>query len=129
MNIKAIKNDSTYRRIAQLTVPIVLQNLLTAAVNSTDAVMLNFVGQAHISAVSLAAQYASILFNILYGLGTGISMLGAQYYGKGDLKTVESVAQNSLVLSLFRHALALPSASYHRWFILHPHSFVFSRMF
>ena len=100
MNIKAIKNDSTYRRIAQLTVPIVLQNLLTAAVNSTDAVMLNFVGQAHISAVSLAAQYASILFNILYGLGTGISMLGAQYYGKGDLKTVESVEGIALRFSV-----------------------------
>ena len=92
MNIQKITNDSTYRRIAQLTLPIVLQNLLTAAVSSTDAIMLNFVGQAHISAVSLAAQYASIHFNILYGLGTGISMLGAQYYGKGDLKTVEGIA-------------------------------------
>ena len=62
--------------------------------------MLNFVGQAHISAVSLAAQYASILFNILYGLGTGISMLGAQYYGKGDLKTVESVEGIALRFSV-----------------------------
>ncbi len=100
LNIQKIKNDSTYRRIAQLTLPIVLQNLLTAAVSSTDAVMLNFVGQAHISAVSLAAQYASILFNILYGLGTGISMLGAQYYGKGDLKTVEAVEGIALRFSV-----------------------------
>ena len=53
--MKNIKIDSTYRQIARLTIPIVLQNLLTAAVNSTDAIMLNFVGQAHISAVSLAA--------------------------------------------------------------------------
>ncbi|MBR6088974.1 MAG: MATE family efflux transporter [Anaerolineaceae bacterium] len=87
----SIANDKTYRRIARLAIPIVLQNLLTAAVNSTDAIMLNFVGQAHISAVSLAAQYAAILFNVLYGLGTGIAMLGAQYYGKGELKTVEAV--------------------------------------
>ncbi|MBQ6508893.1 MAG: MATE family efflux transporter [Flexilinea sp.] len=100
MNIQKITNDSTYRRIAQLTLPIVLQNLLTAAVSSTDAIMLNFVGQAHISAVSLAAQYASILFNILYGLGTGISMLGAQYYGKGDLKTVEAVEGIALRFSV-----------------------------
>ena len=87
----SITNDKTYRRIARLAIPIVLQNLLTAAVNSTDAIMLNFVGQAHISAVSLAAQYAAILFNVLYGLGSGIAMLGAQYYGKGELKTVEAV--------------------------------------
>lgn len=98
--MKNIKIDSTYRQIARLTIPIVLQNLLTAAVNSTDAIMLNFVGQAHISAVSLAAQYAAILFNVLYGLGTGIAMLGAQYYGKGELKTVEAVEGIALRFSL-----------------------------
>lgn len=54
-----------YAQITKLTIPIVLQNLLSAAVNSADVVMLNYVGQAHISAVSLAAQYASILFMIL----------------------------------------------------------------
>ena len=100
MKISSIKNDRTYRQIARLTIPIVLQNLLTAAVNSTDAIMLNFVGQAHISAVSLAAQYAGILFNVLYGLGTGIAMLGAQYYGKGELKTVEAVEGIALRFSL-----------------------------
>ena len=57
-----------YRQLTRLAVPIVLQNLLSAAVNSADVVMLNFVGQAHISAVSLATQYASVLFMILYGL-------------------------------------------------------------
>mgnify|MGYP002509371036 CR=1 FL=1 len=59
-----------YGQIAKLTIPIVLQNLLSTAVNSADVVMLNYVGQAHVSAVSLAAQYANILFMILYGLGT-----------------------------------------------------------
>ena len=78
-------------QIASLTIPIVLQNLLSALVSSTDAVMLNFVGQAQISAVSLAGQYTSILINIFFGLGTGVAMLGAQYYGKKDLKTVENV--------------------------------------
>lgn len=85
------QKQNYYGQIAKLTVPIVLQNLLSAAVNSADVVMLNYVGQAHISAVSLAAQYASILFMILYGLGTGVTMLSAQYYGKGDMRTVHLV--------------------------------------
>ena len=94
MSPKANSPD-LYRQIAKLTLPIVLQNLLSAAVNSADVVMLNFVGQAHISAVSLAAQYASILFMILYGLGTGVTMLAAQYYGKKEMRAgevVESIA-------------------------------------
>ena len=77
-----------YGKIAKLTGPIILQNLLSAAVTSADVIMLNFVGQEHISAVSLAAQYATILFMILYGLGTGVTMLSAQYFGKGDMRAI-----------------------------------------
>ena len=69
---------SVYGRIVKLTGPIIIQNLLSAFVTSADVVMLNFVGQEHISAVSLATQYATVLFMILYGLGTGVTMLSAQ---------------------------------------------------
>ena len=89
-----------YSRITRLTGPIILQNLLSAAVSSADVIMLNFVGQEHISAVSLATQYASILFMILYGLGTGVTMLSAQYYGKGDIRAVEAVQGIALRFSV-----------------------------
>ncbi len=94
------KEHPAYRRIIRLTAPIILQNLLSAAVNSADVVMLNFVGQAHISAVSLASQYASVLFMVLYGLGTGVTMLSAQYYGKGDLRAVNAVEGIALRFSV-----------------------------
>ena len=68
-----------------------IQNLLSAAVSSADVVMLNYVGQSSISAVSLASQYASVLFMVLYGLGTGATMLCAQYYGKGDMRAIQAV--------------------------------------
>ena len=44
----------------KLTIPIIIQNLLSAAVNSADVIMLNYVGQSAISAVSLAANYSNI---------------------------------------------------------------------
>lgn len=91
---------ATYSRIAKLTVPIILQNLLSAAVNSADVVMLNYIGQEHISAVSLAAQYATILFMVLYGLGTGVTMLSAQYFGKGDMRAVNAVEGIALRFSI-----------------------------
>ena len=89
-----------FRKIAKLTGPIVLQNLLSAAVSSADVLMLNAVGQAHVSAVSLAANYASILFMVLYGLGTGVTMLSAQYFGKGDMKAVDAVEGIALRFSI-----------------------------
>lgn len=89
-----------YRQITKLVVPIVIQNLLNAAVNSADVVMLNYVGQAHIAAVSLAAQYSSILFMVYYGLSTGATMLCAQYYGKKDMRAIQVVEGIALRFSV-----------------------------
>ena len=105
--------DSTgfYRQIFKLVLPIVIQNLLSAAVSSADIVMLNYVGQSSISAVSLASQYASVLFMVYYGLGTGATMLCAQYFGKGDMHAIEVVEgialRFSLVISLAFASVAL----------------------
>lgn len=94
-----------YGRIARLTIPIVLQNLLSAAVNSADVVMLNFVGQNHIAAVSLATQYAAVLSCVFYGLGTGSTILCAQYFGKGDMKAINVVEGIALRFSVIVSAL------------------------
>ena len=102
------QDPGLYRRIAKLTIPIVLQNLLSTAVQSADVVMLNFVGASHISAVSLAAQYANVLFMVFYGLGTGATMLCAQYYGKGDLRAIEVVEGIALRFSMGAAALFAP---------------------
>lgn len=103
--------NNFYPQIMRLVVPIVIQNLLSAAVNSADVVMLNEVGQSSISAVSLAANYAGILFMIYYGLGTGASMLSAQYWGKGEIqaiRVIEGIAiRFSLLISLCFSGFAL----------------------
>lgn len=103
--------DRFYPQIMKLVIPIIIQNLLSAAVNSADVVMLNYVGQSSISAVSLAANYAGVLFMVYYGLGTGASMLSAQYWGKKDLqaiRVVEGIALRfSIVISLCFSAFAL----------------------
>lgn len=92
MKLLHSKDDKNfYRRIFQLVTPIVVQNLLSAAVGSADVIMLNYVGQSSISAVSLATQYTSILFMFFYGLGTGATMLCAQYYGKGEYEPIRVV--------------------------------------
>lgn len=105
MNTKKItskmKNDPFYSQIWKLVLPIIIQNLLSAAVNSADVIMLNYVGQSSISAVSLASQYAGILFSVYYGLGTGATMLCAQYYGKGDMRAIQVVEGIALRFSLF----------------------------
>lgn len=95
-----LKKDTFYSQIIKLVLPIVIQNLLSAAVSSADVMMLNYVGQSSISAVSLASQYANVLFMVFYGLGTGATMLCAQYYGKGDMHAIQIVEGIALRFSL-----------------------------
>lgn len=106
-----LTKDKFYEQIIKLVIPIVIQNLLSAAVSSADVVMLNYVGQSSISAVSLAANYASVLFMIYYGLGTGATMLSAQYWGKKDIQPIRAVQgiamRFSLIISLGFSAFAL----------------------
>ena len=89
-----------YRSAVRLTLPIVVQNLLSATIASTDVVMLNYVGQSAVSAVSLAANYTSIFFMLVYGIGTGVTMLASQYHGKGDLEAMHMVQGIALRFSM-----------------------------
>ena len=92
--------NSINKKIWVVALPIILQNLIDAAVNSADVLMLNYVGQSSISAVSLANSMIGVFFMFLYGIGTGIAMLSAQYYGKGDLSTIEKVEGIGLKFAL-----------------------------
>jgi len=80
-----------YKRTLRITLPIALQNLMDAAVSSADVIMLSFVSQSALAASSLAGQIAFVLFNLVYGLSSGAAVLSAQYWGKGDKRTVERV--------------------------------------
>lgn len=97
--IKAI--DPGFRaQMYKLLIPLVIQNLLNAAVSSSDVVMLNYVSQSSISAVSLAANYAQVLGSVFYGLGTGATLLCAQYYGKKDFRAIQAVQGIALRFSM-----------------------------
>lgn len=98
------------RKILVVAVPIILQNLIDASVNSADVLMLNYVGQSAISSVSLANSMIGIFFMFLYGIGTGIAMLAAQYYGKGDMDTIEKIEGIGLKAALFVAGLGAAAA-------------------
>lgn len=83
--------ETFYKPVLRLVFPVVLQRLLSVAVSSADVLMLSRVGQEAMSAASLASQYTHILLLVYIGLGTGITMLCAQYWGKRDLQAIELV--------------------------------------
>lgn len=103
-----------YKKLAVLVLPIAVQNLMTALVSASDALMLGFLDQSSLSAVSLATQVQFVL-NLFYAVLTiGSTVLAAQYWGKGDFRSVEKILAAALKSALlvavvfFFAALAVP---------------------
>ena len=100
---------------SRLAFPIMIQNLIGTLVNMADTVMLGYVSQTAMSASSLANQFTFILFCLYYGMAAGTSVLCAQYWGKGDKKTVEKILglaeRISLIVSavFFAVSFAMPT--------------------
>lgn len=80
-----------YKALAAIVIPISIQNLLGCLVNSCDILMLGYVGQDELAAVSLANQYMFILWGFFFGINSATTIMNSQYWGKGDVKTIQAV--------------------------------------
>ncbi|MBR6397198.1 MAG: MATE family efflux transporter [Lachnospiraceae bacterium] len=99
--MKKLKVDiSFYKKLWVIVFPIIIQNLVASAVSSADVIMLNYVGQSAITAASLAVQYANVVSCVFFGMGTGATMLCAQYWGKGDKASIEKIEGIALRINI-----------------------------
>ena len=86
-----IDNKAFYQKLGRLALPIAFQSLMLAAVAAGDALMLGRVAQNEMTAVSLATQVQFVQNMFLMAVTAAGSILGAQYWGKGDRDTVRSL--------------------------------------
>lgn len=93
--------ESFNRKLFAMVLPIAFQSFMTAAVSASDAIMLGFIEQESLSAVSLAGQLVFIINIIITVLMQGTSMLAAQYWGKGDAERVEMILGLAVRYSLY----------------------------
>ena len=81
-------NKYFYRRLWKTAAPITFQSLMLALVAACDALMLGRVAQEQMTAVSLATQVQFVQNMFLMAITAAGSILGAQYWGKGDRPTM-----------------------------------------
>lgn len=101
MKLGLFSDKIFYTKLTKLTFPIVMQSLMLAAVAAADALMLGSVEQNSMAAVSLATQIQFIQNMILSAIVTAASILGAQYWGKKDIRTLKDIFTMSLKYSVF----------------------------
>ena len=109
-----INNDIFRKKLVRLVLPIAFQQFMLAIVSASDALMLGKVEQESLAAVSLAGQVTFVQNLFLGAMTIGTSMFAAQYWGKGDRRSVEKVFAyvlkvTAIVSALFCAAgLAIP---------------------
>ena len=78
-----------YIKTLRLALPISAQSLVAVGMNMIDTVMLAKMGDAQISAASLAGQYVTLFLVCAMGLGMGASVLTNRYWGMGDQNSLK----------------------------------------
>ena len=86
-----IKDLRFYRTFFTLTAGLAMQNLLTYSINLADNVMIGRYSQDAMSAVTICNQFQFLLQMLVVGVGEGVVVLGAQYWGKGNLKPIRDI--------------------------------------
>lgn len=80
-----------YRSVMALVIPMALQNLINVGVTAADVMMLGSVSEKVLSGASLAGQIQFIMTLVFMGITSGATVLTAQYWGKGDTRTIEKI--------------------------------------
>ena len=89
-----------YKKLFGIVAPIAFQYLMASLVSASDAFMLGFLDQDSLAASSLAGQTAFV-FSLFFGAFVfGLTVLAAQYWGKGDKATAGEVLTVTMRYSL-----------------------------
>lgn len=89
--MKNKKDPAFTRKLISLVMPIAFQQFMLALVSASDALILGVISQDSLSAVSLAGQITFIHNLLLEAMTIGLSLIAAQYWGKGDIPAVERI--------------------------------------
>ncbi|MEG2353200.1 MAG: MATE family efflux transporter [Clostridium sp.] len=100
-----IFNDKRfYRKLLFLSVPIVMQNLITSSLNMLDTMMIGSLGEVELAAVGIANQYYFLFSLIIMGISSGASVFISQLWGKKDKvnikKTLGIGVMSGILISL-----------------------------
>lgn len=106
------KNKQFYRSLFSMVLPIAFQNLMTALVSASDALMLGVLEQEALAAVSLAGQVTFVFNLCVTVLVQGTTVLAAQYWGKGDRDAVEKVMALAMRYMLIVNAVFLAGTTF-----------------
>ena len=97
-----------YRRLWVLSLPIILQNIITTSLGFADTFMVGLLGNAEMAAVTAANVPIFIIQIVIFGFQSGMAVLVSQYWGRGDTDNINRCMGVALcAVTAFSTVLAL----------------------
>lgn len=108
--IRLIGDRAFYKKVFTVTVPIMIQNLITSFVSLLDNIMVGQVGTESMSGVAIANQVMFVFNLTIFGALSGIGIFTAQFFGAKDEEGVRHTFRAKWYICLIMLALFLALA-------------------
>ena len=102
-----IGSRAFYRSVLKLLVPIIVQHFISSFVSLLDNIMVGTLGTEAISAASIANIVLNVHMLAVFGGLSGISIYGAQFFGKGDMNGMRHSFRFKMMFALICSSLAI----------------------
>ncbi|MCL2058066.1 MAG: MATE family efflux transporter [Oscillospiraceae bacterium] len=93
------RDPAFYKKLALIALPLAGQSVISFGVGLSDNLMVSHLGESSIGGIFVANQIQGILHMLLMGLAAALVILAAQYYGKGDIRSVKIIISFSLYIA------------------------------
>jgi putative MATE family efflux protein len=88
-----------------IALPVAFQQLIAAALNMIDVLMVGQLGETSVAALGLANQIFFLLILFLFGITSGMSIFTAQFWGRRDIEQIHHVLGICLTIAISVGAL------------------------
>lgn len=89
----------TRRDLVKITLPLIIQQVLTVTIGMIDSMMVSGIGEAAVSGVSLIGSLDVLLIIAFSSMVTGGTVVVSQFLGRGDTKRVNTSAKQVIYVS------------------------------
>ncbi len=92
------KNDSFFKTVCNLAVPVTLQSMLQSSFSIVDQIMIGQLGTVSVAGVGLAGKFSSIYSVVISAIGAVAGIMIAQYLGQKNKYEVRRSFYTNLIL-------------------------------
>ncbi len=101
------KNRLFYQGLIRLAIPMAMTALMGSLLNMADTLMISFIpnGETSVAAIGVCNKFFFLMMVTLYGVYSGFGVFISQYWGKKDMKRLQTVYMTAVVTGIFISAI------------------------